>query len=1466
MLLGQQYPHLNSIDSAENKSHNNDKQNFNNVLSSSKSDHLKILKSYYNKDASASVAKSLMNIDDDRLKSSLNCQVIDTEILKLNETSSLSSLSSASISNKLTNDQKHSNNSSESIENTEFDIQSSSYVTSASCILFLNNLVVKQLENNTDLKETSYETSKNIYSESFDPKLKETSVEKIFKKNFSLKALKNATKSSSYLAKRFSLRNRKSDEALDEIKSESERITFKASKSKLASNSAASDLIENGSRSRAEKIKNHELSNSSSSYSNISSSNSSQAYNSQLSQQNLPKQQSTHTEYETSSNDQLDCLDTLGTSNTNSKMFHINQTKLRYNSNQTISYNNNNFYNQNLLLSKKLRKYLPNNQGLRNHGNTCFMNCILQCLFHTSPLADFFITEQFEQDMQVITHQQKILQNPIVPQFILTKHFYRLLSSMWRNTYDSNYSYEFKQLVAHLNPTFSGGTQNDSHELCVWLLDKLSQELSLKIPGKITESVSKGAQPQTTSSFVEELFQVEFKSTVVCSKCNYHSSKYENDMMLSLPLPQNQVLKPDLSKKMVKQRRSLYPFLILTNQSSIKNMISSDNLDQTDATSSRSKFYVSPTHQQTSNLDSNLNSTSNSHYTIPFHAKIGCDILINSGLLYEQALDLNTPFSINNPSIGDFRKYISTVYQLKKGDLVFINLNHFEKNLTDVDMIKESFFTERSNLNNDLNTLGNNKTDNPIDSMCIMELSSPTSNRADQQMPLINIIGINVYEAFDQSGFKRLVCYGLPFVLLINRDCSYSDLCRKLLEAQSKYFKDKNMLKYKDLVEKLFTLSINSSSEQVRLNSSDELPLYAECVEKAINECQLSVQDSNNVEYIKLNIEWKSFEGIYNLFKEIDYGKAEFVHRSVKHLQKIEIESTFSGSDYASVKQTNSANHATNSTTATLDDCFELFTEREHLTDENSWMCPKCQKQTSAFKSLSISQVPPILIIHLKRFFYKSKTSNFKLTTPVWFPVNGLNISKYIDKSTRMKQMSETNGFKNVGSNSDLDYYDSSECEGEYETTDVERKNPMDSSDDLYMYDLFGVANHKGTNMANGHYTAFCKNLVDTKWYCFDDASCTTLSEISNHQNGTSNIFNNGSNGVWTENAYILFYKKRNCMRNERWWTSYIDRSLYEHDEFDRFLHNLDQIEEEQKKYQQTQQIHQLKQHQLSNKIQIMSKDNLNNNYSNGNKKPTGLNKIRNMLSNGTHKKDNEDFNYLNNTGAIISQTNPIEVKHYDENVKPNRLLKQNKCDNSQSNIHVGSSAQPASQQMSTGNILSINTITDLPSSDSNNSLNNSSFIYTNNNSNLTRTNHQHRSNCFNTKVEPYEDSYTKIASERSPTSSTRVSNDSNQLLYKYPADNDYNYEHSNKIKSSSNSEFIYEKKISPQSKNIYEYNPRHRPIPEKMNSQSKLSSQMFSRSPSSSASLGLSSKSPRSISQQTNGRYINPASIETPI
>ena len=60
-------------------------------------------------------------------------------------------------------------------------------------------------------------------------------------------------------------------------------------------------------------------------------------------------------------------------------------------------------------------------------------------------------------------------------------------------------------------------------------------------------------------------------------------------------------------------------------------------------------------------------------------------------------------------------------------------------------------------------------------------------------------------------------------------------------------------------------------------------------------------------------------------------------------------------------------------------------------------------------------------------------------------------------------------------------------------------------------YDLFAVANHYGT-LHYGHYTAYCKNSINNKWYEFND-SC--VSEITDESK------------IISSSAYVLFYRQQ---------------------------------------------------------------------------------------------------------------------------------------------------------------------------------------------------------------------------------------------------------------------------------------------------------------------------------------------------
>lgn len=144
----------------------------------------------------------------------------------------------------------------------------------------------------------------------------------------------------------------------------------------------------------------------------------------------------------------------------------------------------------------------------------------------------------------------------------------------------------------------------------------------------------------------------------------------------------------------------------------------------------------------------------------------------------------------------------------------------------------------------------------------------------------------------------------------------------------------------------------------------------------------------------------------------------------------------------------------------TLQDCLRLFSKEEKLTDNNRFYCSHCRARRDSLKKIEIWKLPPVLLVHLKRFSYDGRWKQ-KLQTSVDFPLENLDLSQYVI------------GPKNT----------------------------------LKKYNLFSVSNHYG-GLDGGHYTAYCKNAARQRWFKFDDHEVSDISVSS----------------VKSSAAYILFY------------------------------------------------------------------------------------------------------------------------------------------------------------------------------------------------------------------------------------------------------------------------------------------------------------------------------------------------------
>ncbi|NXU28850.1 UBP2 hydrolase, partial [Thalassarche chlororhynchos] len=179
--------------------------------------------------------------------------------------------------------------------------------------------------------------------------------------------------------------------------------------------------------------------------------------------------------------------------------------------------------------------------GLRNLGNTCFMNSILQCLSNTKELRDYCLQNQYLRDLNNNSRMRTTLMS----------EFAKLIQLLWTSSPNDSVSpSEFKTQIQRYAPRFVGYNQQDAQEFLRFLLDGLHNEVNrvLVRPRASTDTLDhlpddeKSRQmwrryQEREDSRIGDLFVGQLKSSLTCSECGYCSTAFDPFWDLSLPIP-----------------------------------------------------------------------------------------------------------------------------------------------------------------------------------------------------------------------------------------------------------------------------------------------------------------------------------------------------------------------------------------------------------------------------------------------------------------------------------------------------------------------------------------------------------------------------------------------------------------------------------------------------------------------------------------------------------------------------------------------------------------------------------------------------------------------------------------------------------------------------------------------------------------------------------------------------------------
>lgn len=611
----------------------------------------------------------------------------------------------------------------------------------------------------------------------------------------------------------------------------------------------------------------------------------------------------------------------------------------------------------------------PGVVGMSNLGNTCFMNSSLQCLSNTQPLANYFLQEKYKNDVNE--------DNPLGMKGELAEAYASLLKELWTGSYSVVAPRDFKWKLERFAPQFAGYQQHDSQELLGFLLDGLHEDLNRVKQKPYKELKEPDGRPEKevademweyhklrNNSIIVDWFQGQLKSTLVCPKCNRVSITFDPFMYLSLPLPCKNT------------RTIIFTFVYLDQTKPLKKF--GVEVDKNASIEDLKTAIAAVTSVKPSSI-------------------LICDVF-NSRF-----------FKVFNPK--DF------VESIQERDFIFA----YE--IEEIESPKGS-----NNVNNNENDEDSRKQED---------------EEIDLDISVHYLVHRKLSSSHYYSAYNSYSLFGIPQFLIVRNSstATYKDLYDLIFNNIRRYLKlpsgehttlrsSSEILKNGDETQQTEEEEEEQDRKRSQLSDSEEENEGDSPPKRLRHHPPQSLPDLNgegtSAKYNSPSDEGKASDD--TPIKKKKYTKRDeplFVISVVDSYGTNVSEKLIDDDEPLRLKNRTTIGITWNSeileqiydfkaeepvldssarrkdrdeqeSTVTLEQCIDLFTTTEKLGPEDPWYCSKCKEFQQATKKFDLWRLPPILVVHLKRFSYRNRYYREKLETFVDYPIDNLDLSNWV--------------------------------------------------------------------------------------------------------------------------------------------------------------------------------------------------------------------------------------------------------------------------------------------------------------------------------------------------------------------------------------------------------------------------------------------------------------------------------------